>query len=139
LINWLALFLVSYFQEFKLFDMSPFAYALLVVGLALVVDQIFDSLVSPRILSQALKVHPAGVLVSAIICANLLGLLGVVIAAPMLATATIFWRYAVRKLQDLDPWPEEEPSLPPPPPGSRFLIPARRLWRRFTQPRTKTE
>jgi predicted PurR-regulated permease PerM len=136
-INWLVLVLVAYFQEFKLFDLPPLSYTLLVLVIALVIDQIFDNLVSPRILSQALRVHPAGVLVAAIIAANLLGVLGVVIAAPMLATVTLFWRYAVSKLTDRDPWLEIETTHLPPPPGTRMLVPLRRLWRNIRQPREK--
>lgn len=137
-VNWLVLVLVAYFQEFKLFDLAPLPYTLLVLGVALVIDQVFDNLVSPRILSQALKVHPAGVLVAAIIAANLLGVLGVVVAAPILATVTLFWRYTLRKLLDQDPWPYIEPTQLPPPPGSRLIVPLRRLWRTVTQPRQKT-
>ena len=136
-INWLVLVIVAYFQVFKLFDLSPLYYSLIVLGVALLVDQIFDNIVSPRILSDALKVHPAAVLVAAIISANLLGLLGVVIAAPMLATVALLWQYTMRKLLDIDPWPEEEPHRPPPPPGSRFLVPIRRFFRALSLNRQK--
>ena len=135
-VNWLVLVIVAYFQTFKLFDLSPLTYALLVLGLALIVDQIFDNLVSPRILSDVLKVHPAAVLVAAIIAANLLGLLGVVIAAPMLATVALFWQYTLRKLIDADPWPDEELRQPPPP-GGRMIVWFRRFFRRFHGNRRK--
>jgi predicted PurR-regulated permease PerM len=128
-INWILLVIVAYFQIFKLFDLPPFYYTLLVLGIALLIDQIFDNLVSPRILSDALKVHPAAVLVAAIIAANLFGILGVVVAAPVLATAALLWRYTMRKMLDLDPWPEEELHHPLPPPGSRLLVPLRRFFR----------
>lgn len=128
-INWLVLVIVAYFQSYKIFGLEPIYYTLLVLGIALVIDQIFDNMVSPRILSSALKVHPAAVLVAAIISANLLGILGVVIAAPMLATVTLFWGYAMRKLLDLDTWPEEEPHQPPPPMGGRFVVSIRRFFR----------
>lgn len=128
-INWALLAIVAYFQAFKLFDLQPFQYTLLVLLIALLIDQIFDNLVSPRILSDALKVHPAAVLVAAIVAANLFGLLGVVVAAPVLATATLFWKYTMRKMLDLDPWPEEEMHNPPPPPGSRIIVPIRRFFR----------
>ncbi|MHB8776749.1 MAG: AI-2E family transporter [Anaerolineales bacterium] len=128
-INWTVLVLVSYFQVFKLFGLSPFYYTLLVFIIALVIDQIFDNIVSPRILSDALKVHPAAVLVAAIIAANLFGIVGVVVAAPILATATLLWKYTMRKMLDLDPWPEEESHQPPPQPGSRLLFSIRRFLR----------
>jgi predicted PurR-regulated permease PerM len=128
-INWALLAIVAYFQAFKIFDMPPFYYMLLVLLIALFIDQIFDNLVSPRILSDALKVHPAAVLVAAIIAANLFGILGVVVAAPVLATATLLWKYTMRKMLDLDPWPDEEIHHPPPPIGSRTLVPIRRFFR----------
>jgi predicted PurR-regulated permease PerM len=110
-INWVILVLVAYFQPFKLFGMEPLAYTALVIVLAFIVDQIFDNLVSPRIMADVLKVHPAGVLVMALIAANLLGILGVVIAAPILATLKLFGQYILRKMFDQDPWPESEPEV----------------------------
>ncbi len=128
-INWVVLVLVSYFQVYKLFGLSPFYYTLLVLIIALVIDQIFDNIVSPRILSDALKVHPAAVLVAAIVAANLFGILGVVVAAPILATAALLWKYTMRKMLDVDPWPEDEIHQAPPPFGSRVLVPIRRFFR----------
>jgi predicted PurR-regulated permease PerM len=136
-VNWAVLVLVSYFQVFKLFDLSPFYYTLLVLIIALVIDQIFDYIVSPRILSDSLKVHPAAVLVAAIVAANLFGLLGVVVAAPILATAALLWKYTMRKMLDLNPWPEEEIHQPSPPPGSRMLVSIRRLFRSLKLNRSK--
>lgn len=128
-INWVILVLVSYFQVYKLLDLSPFYYTLLVLLIALVIDQVFDNIVSPRILSDALKVHPAAVLVAAIVAANLLGILGVVVAAPILATATLLWKYTMRKMLDVNPWPEEELHQTPPPLGSRLFVTIRRFFR----------
>lgn len=128
-INWGILAIITYFQIFKLFDLSPISYTLLVLIVAIIIDQVFDNIISPRLLSDALKVHPAAVLVAAIVAANLFGILGVVIAAPILATALLFWRYITRKLLDLDPFPEEEIHQPPPPFGSRLIVATRRLFR----------
>ena len=131
-VNWIILVLVTYFQVYKLFDLSPFYYSLLVLIIALIIDQIFDNMVTPRILSDALKVHPAAVLVAAIIAANIFGILGVVVAAPILATAALLWKYTMRKMLDVDPWPEEEMPHAPPPFGSRVLVPIRRFFRNLS-------
>ena len=136
-INWTVLVLVSYFQVFKLLGLSPFNYSLLVLITALIIDQIFDNIISPRILSAALKVHPAAVLVAAIIAANLFGILGVVVAAPILATATLLWKYIMRKMLDINPWPEEEQTQPPPPPVARLLVSIRRFLRSLSLNRNK--
>jgi predicted PurR-regulated permease PerM len=127
-IAWTTLALVAYFQPGTIFGLSPLFYAALAVALAVLIDQIFDNIVTPRIIAQALRVHPAAVLVAAIILANLLGLLGVVVAAPILATVALFWRYTLRKMLDLDPWPD--PETPRPPRSTpRLLVRLRRLWR----------
>lgn len=113
-INWIVLGLIAFFQGSNLFGLAPLTYTILVIGVALLVDQVFDSLVTPRIMAQSLKVHPAFVLIAAIIAANLIGILGIVIAAPLLATLQLVGRYTMHKLLDRDPWPPEENVLTPP-------------------------
>lgn len=105
--------LVAYFQPVKPFDLAPLTYLLIVFAVLWVFDQSLDGVVTPRIMGQALSVHPAAVLVSALVGAELLGILGIIIAAPMLATFVLFFRYTMRKMLDQDPWPEEEPKPPP--------------------------
>lgn len=136
-IVWTTLALVAYFQPATIFGMSPLAYAILAVVLAVLIDQTFDNVITPRIIAQALRVHPAGVLVAAIIAANLLGLLGVVVAAPILATVALLWRYTMRKMLDLDPWPEGDVQ-PPAPPASQILIRIRKFLGDFRERITKT-
>jgi predicted PurR-regulated permease PerM len=136
-VNYVILILVAYFQAFKLLGLPPFYYALSVMLTAIIIDFIFDYIVSPRVLSDALKVHPAAVLVAAIIAANLLGLLGVVVAAPILATAALLWKYTMRKLLDLNPWTEEEIHHPDPLPETKLLISIRHFFNTFSLKRTK--
>lgn len=120
--TWLVTGLVAFFQSTNYFGMEPFAYALMVVAVMVVWDQVIDNLVTPRLYGQALGVHPAAVLVSAIIAANLLGLVGLLLAAPVWATLQFFGRYAARKMVDLNPWPEGEIEHSPPEiPGSRLV------------------
>jgi predicted PurR-regulated permease PerM len=128
-INWTLLVIVAYFQQYSLFNLPDLTYTVIVLVVALVIDQIFDNIINPRIMSSALKVHPASVLVAAIIAANLFGILGVVVAAPILATVMLFWNYIMRKMFDLDPFPEKELTQPPPPPGSRIMVTLRRFFR----------
>ena len=104
-INWIALALVTSFQVPKPFGLTPWVYTVVVIACALLVDQIFNNLIIPRIMAKALKVHPAAVLISAIIAANLIGLIGLLIAAPLLATLILIGRYTIRKLLNQDPFP----------------------------------
>jgi predicted PurR-regulated permease PerM len=114
-INWIILGLVTYFQPDNMYGVGPFAYMAIVIAGAILIDQIFNNLVNPRVMANALKVHPAFVLIAALLAANLVGLIGVIIAAPLLATVILVGTYVVRKMLDRDPWMPEEKIIPPPP------------------------
>jgi predicted PurR-regulated permease PerM len=75
-----------------------------VLGLCVLLDQILDNIVVPRLQGRALGVHPAAVLVAALVAAKLIGLVGLVLAAPVLASMVLISRYVTRKMLDLDPW-----------------------------------
>ena len=130
-ITWVVMGVVTFFQPFKPFDLNPLLYTGIVVVVTLSVDQVIDTLITPRIMARTLKVHPAAVLVAALIAANLLGLLGVVIAAPFLATIMLLGRYVMRKMFELDPWPPVETELQPSV-GMEWIARIKRLRRSFT-------
>jgi predicted PurR-regulated permease PerM len=111
---WSTLFLITFFQDFKPFGLAPWLYPLIVVAFAWFIDMVVDNFVAPSVMARALKVHPAAVLVVAIMGLSLLGILGMIIAAPLLASLQLIGRYFVRKLFDLDPWEglEETPPRP---------------------------
>jgi len=127
-VTWFTLALVAYFQGTGPFGLPPLTYAIISVGLAVLIDQIIDNLVTPRIFAHALHVHPAGVLIAALIAASFLGLLGVIIAAPILATVTLLWRYTMNKMLDLDPWPEGDETYPQPFSMTRAISTVRSFW-----------
>jgi predicted PurR-regulated permease PerM len=107
LVTWTVTAIVAFLQTSNYYGLEPFHYAILVVVLCFLLDQIFDNLVVPRFLGQTLGVHPAGVLIAAIIATNLIGIIGLVLAAPVLATISLLAKYIGRKMFDLDPWPKE--------------------------------
>lgn len=114
-VAWTSYGLVAYFQGHTIFGLSPFGYVALVVGCAWVMDIIIDNFVTPRLMSNALRVHPAAVMISALVALNLLGVIGVVLAAPVLATLKLFVDYVFAKLFDEDPWARMETIAPPNP------------------------
>jgi predicted PurR-regulated permease PerM len=59
----------------------------------------------PRIMGRSLDLHPFVVLVSILIAANLVGVLGVILAAPTVATLRLFGRYLRGKLLDEEVFP----------------------------------
>jgi len=105
-VTWATYGLVAFYQGSTIFGLEPIWYVVFVVLVAWVVDTLMDNLVVPYILSDALKVHPAGVLVAALIGIQWFGIIAVVLAAPVLATFILFINYAIFKLADQDPWLE---------------------------------
>ena len=55
------------------------------------------------------------VMVCALLAFNMMGIIGIVLAAPALATLKLIFDYTVRKLLDLDPWGDFERTPPPVP------------------------
>lgn len=102
-IAWTTYGLVALFQT-NHFNLLPFPYALIVVGCAWISDIVIDNFVSPRVMSNALKIHPAAVLVMVLVSASLFGFIGVLLSAPVLASVKLGFTYVTRKLMDLDPW-----------------------------------
>jgi len=133
-ITWVVMALVTLFQASRPFNLEPLAYMATVVILSLIIDQIIDNIVTPRLMAQTLRVHPAAVLVAALIAANLLGILGVVIAAPSLASLTLLGRYTIRKMFDQDPFPAWD-SLPQAPVGKEWMVRLRQLRRSLSRNR----
>ncbi len=128
LISWVTYFLVSLSQGTTIFGLTPLNYALMVVIIAWLTDTIIDNLISPRIFSNALKIHPAAVLVTALLGYNILGIIGMILAAPVLATLKLVFDYVTRKMLDLDPFAGMEHIEPPPPLLSQLKHTGRAVW-----------
>jgi predicted PurR-regulated permease PerM len=105
---WIVTAVVAFFQASNYFGLEPWIYAILVVGLCLILDAVLDNIVVPKFHGDTLGLHPAAVLVAALVAAQLIGFVGLVLAAPVLASMVLISRYFLRKLVDQDPWPTSE-------------------------------
>ena len=108
-----VLFVVTFFQPANYFSLLPWQYAAVVLAVALVINFTFDNYITPRFLGRTLDIHPAAVLVAALVMASLLGIVGIFLAAPVVATLKMLGMYIFRKMFDLDPWPDPEVELQP--------------------------
>lgn len=96
--------LVALLQGGNYFNLQPVFYALIIVATIFIIDFIFDNLVNPSLLGRTLGVHPAAVLISALVAAQLIGIIGLVLVTPVLATIKLMAHYVSRKMLDMDPW-----------------------------------
>ncbi len=110
-IVWIINFFVALFQGTTIFGLDPFPYAMLVMGVGWILDNAYDSFITPRIMANVLKLHPAAVLVAVLIGLNLFGILGMFLAPPLLASLKLLMDYSEKKLLDQDPWNDNDKVL----------------------------
>jgi len=114
--------LIALFQGSYWLPLSNFWFAVLVAGVYVLIQQVEANLLIPRIMGRSLNLHPLVVLVAVILGGSLAGILGVLIAAPTVATLRVLADYIYRRLTDQEPFPPA-PERPLPRPWL-----GRRLW-----------
>jgi predicted PurR-regulated permease PerM len=105
--------LIAYFQGSTYLPLSNGWFALLVIGLYVVIQQLENNILVPRIIGRSLNLHPLVVIIGAIAGASLAGVLGMFLAAPILASLRTLGNYVNCKLLDLEPFDEHEASSSP--------------------------
>jgi len=109
--------LLALFQGSAFLPLSNFWFAVLVTGMYLVIQQVEGNLLLPRVMGSSLNLHPLVVLFGIIVGGSLAGILGMLLAAPFLATLRVVGRYVFYRLYDRDPFAEPEEEAEPPKPG----------------------
>ena len=97
--------LVAVFQGGNAWGLSPTTFGLLVLGIFLVIQQIENNILVPRIIGQSLNLRPIVVLLSILAGGVIAGVLGLLLAAPIVATLRVWLGYAYRKTVGLETWP----------------------------------
>ncbi len=129
-ITWITYGLVALLQGTTIFNLAPGIYALVVLGGAILIDAMLDNLLVPKVMSENLKVHPALVLVGALIALDFLGVIGILLAAPVLATLQLFSGYIFNKMTDQDPW--EELDNVQPAEKAKWVVWLEKLWAKLS-------
>ena len=96
--------LFAYFQGSTYIPLPTWAFALLVGAFYFVMWQIDTNYLVPRIIGHRLQLPPALIIVGIIAGASVGGALGLLLAAPTIATARVLSGYLYRRLLDLEPY-----------------------------------
>jgi predicted PurR-regulated permease PerM len=99
--------LVALTQGSSHFDVSNFSFAIIVLIFYLLVQVLENNFVVPRVMGQELKLHPLVVLIGILVGAASFGVLGALLAAPVIAMAKIVLKYLYMKVLGEDPFPPE--------------------------------
>ena len=84
------------------FDISNILFALIVTASYILIQQVESQWLTPRIIGNSVNLHPAMIILGAIIGFSAIGIFGIFLAAPTLASLRIVSGYAYRKM--LDPY-----------------------------------
>ena len=128
--------LVALFQSSNWLGFTPGAYVLVVLIAFFVIQQVENNILVPRIIGHSLNLNPLIVLLAALAGGILAGVIGLLLAAPVVATLRLWVGYFYRKIVGLGTIPE--PVLGPPLIRSRFTF-LRRIRGWFEERRTKNE
>lgn len=95
---------IAYFQGSSYIPLPSWAFALLVAGFYFLMWQVDTNYLVPRILGSRLQLPPAIIIVGIIAGASVGGALGLLLAAPTIATVKVLGGYVYRRLLDLEPY-----------------------------------
>ncbi|MGQ9598016.1 MAG: AI-2E family transporter [Anaerolineae bacterium] len=84
--------------------LSNFWFAVLVLGLYILIQQVENAYLVPRIMGQRLQLHPVVVFIGMLAGGTVWGALGVLLAAPIIATVRVVLSYIYAKLLNLPPF-----------------------------------
>ncbi len=106
------------------------AFLLVVLACHIIFTQFDLNYLIPRLIGRSVKLPPVVVILGIVAGAALAGVLGVVLAAPTIASMRVLGRYIYARLADQDPFPEQHAykTLPPPEP---------RIWKKVPQVQVK--
>jgi HAD superfamily hydrolase (TIGR01549 family) len=97
--------------------LSNFWFAVLVLGIYLLIQQVESAYLQPRIMGRRLQLHPVVVFTGVLVGGLVAGVLGVFLAAPIIATVRVLLSYVYAKLLDRNPFPPEVEEVPEVYPG----------------------
>ncbi|HYN89950.1 MAG TPA: AI-2E family transporter [Ardenticatenaceae bacterium] len=100
--------LIALFNGSTNWELSNGLFALLVIGTYTLIQQVENNYLVPRIIGRSVHLHPVVILLGAIAGASIGGILGIFLAAPVLASLRVLAGYAYWKLLE----PEESEALP---------------------------
>ncbi|MCL1600240.1 MAG: AI-2E family transporter [Actinomycetia bacterium] len=90
-------------------ELENYWFALVVIGIYLLVVQLQANIIAPRVMGTAVNLRPAVILIGLMVGFQVGGLLGSLLAVPVIASIRDVGMYLWRKLIDVDPWPDAEP------------------------------
>jgi predicted PurR-regulated permease PerM len=85
-------------------EMNNFIFALIVAGIYVVVVQAQANIIAPKVMGRAVRLSPVIIMISLIVGFNIAGLIGSLLAVPIVATIKEIVAYLYAKVVDREPF-----------------------------------
>ena len=89
-------------------DMNNFIFALIVAGIYVIVVQAQANIIAPKVMGRAVRLSPVIIMISLIVGFNVAGLIGSLLAVPIVATVKEVVSYLYAKVVDREPFGDGE-------------------------------
>lgn len=134
-----AAVIVAFFQQTPGLGMeSQLTYTLIVLAFMIIIQQVENAVLVPKIVGESLDLHPIIVMVAVFMGSSIAGILGAILATPVFASLKLLGIYAWRKMFDQNPFSRPEEEDPPPAPNLRQRLDAARAKLPQRPPTTKS-
>jgi predicted PurR-regulated permease PerM len=105
--------LIALFQGSTRFDdMNNFLFALIVIAAYILIQQLESNIIQPKVMGTSVKIPPILVLISITAAYQVAGILGAILAVPVVASAKVVLAYLWAKVHSRDPWASPAPDEP---------------------------
>jgi predicted PurR-regulated permease PerM len=100
--------IVALLQGSSVLSVNNFVFALIIIGFYILVQMLENYFVVPKVLGEAVELHPLVVISGVLIGAAVWGILGALLATPLIASGREILHYLYRKTLGEDPFPTIE-------------------------------
>lgn len=99
--------LVALLQGSSYLPVNNLVFALIIIGFYVSINLLENNIIVPRLLGGAVNLHPVVIIVGVFVGATTWGILGALLAAPVIASGREIVGYLYRKILGEDPFPPE--------------------------------
>jgi predicted PurR-regulated permease PerM len=100
--------IVALIQGSEHLPVSNIVFALIVIAFYVLVNFFENTIVLPRVMGEAVKIHPLVVFMGVLVGASVWGIWGALLAAPVIASTRVIVKYLYLRVLGEEPFPVEE-------------------------------
>jgi predicted PurR-regulated permease PerM len=97
---------IAFLEGSAYLPVSNFFFALIVLGIYLVVQQVENIWIRPALMGRRLRLHPALIFVGVFGSLAMFGILAALVVIPVMSSIGVIGRYIMCRMQGINPYPD---------------------------------